>query len=1555
MDKYFMNKLTLKIILETGPENVIDNKPKTEDLLWCILKKIMALDNTARSTAVDTDQSDIETSNENDLFDIFQSPKILCSIHPLDVLCALLHCSDSFLQQTIVTNMAMCQFAVPLLLPAGDRSQCTFMLWAMRDIVKKWRPQSLVDSRGFRQENMVNISMPFISFTKIGKNKLSKSKILNQVLNPAQQQHNFFIHDDMYGGNIERKISEGLVETSWYFPSGKPDDFKEAFAVTNLRGDLESNWDQFMFLTRVSSSIFIFIEMIDEKEVQMLSECNESSTKLYFIITPAAGKDITEATKTNLRNLFQILRLDNSHAILKSRGENEADIMQKIKNKMKHILENCSKNVSMTDIPKEFSGHYFVTDEHAEECKKAREHADKITKEIRNVAEYKTKTMELQGELWKELSKIEKEHCRMKTRGEKNAETHQSELLTQSNLLYAKQYKHQMPKGIDLFIQALTNLSGKERQYFLKWMKFNLDAFARQNLSELQDTYKEKCSTMVYNRKELRDLDKEMSNSSLGLEHFVRELGQFYEAECSMVKQKQIEEHQKKFTKLPGIAADLLLNGFPLELIDGDASNIPLKWITDVLTELDNKTGRKCRMRVITVLGVQSTGKSTLLNTMFGLQFSVASGRCTRGAFMTLIKVKENFQEQLGCHFILVIDTEGLKAPELASLEGSYEHDNELATLVVGLSDITIVNMAMENTMEMKDILQIVVHAFLRMDEIGKKTKCQFVHQNVGDVSAHVETIRDRTRLLDQLNEMTKVAARMEKKDGITKFTDVMDYDLNGDSWYIPGLWQGDPPMAPVNLGYSSHVQQLKKYLFKCLEAQNSNNETSNISAFIIWIESLWRSVKYENFIFSFRNSLVAKAYNKLSAQYTLWDWDFCKEIHNWVIRMDNKIKNQYGEISDSSDTDELRNILVQEENKMTASLEKYFESSENPSLIERYREEFKLSIKSLKRELERKALSRYHEAVSIQKGKIELQNIQRTSQALIEEKITELLERYRQSRHKASETEIKQEFELMWNKTLSDLQCKKLERHNVDQSLLQLLINDMNTIGPHINETLTKISNLYPYAKLDLTMNNKYIDFTRSLFRVFKVNQLIFQQDSYPKIENLANSIIRMCDEYIKEKAASSGDYDEMYGRELLNMINAKLKSKDVKKLYFTPQFVLDIKLKIFGKASLAFQGLHDTFIWENDPILCLERLKPQYLITFLSIFQKKDECRNRAVLFCDSCLKPAIVQYIFKHLGQKIVDHILGDSDNIRFSSRSFFQCTLLQELLGEMSFDKYIEFITSYESFTKQWILTYVKNKYQNSPALGNLQKEILSSALKKIKDTIQSENCQKSDTVTIFLEMFCEMLKTEFFIPQNEMQVITFHNSDNVNQFSNEVEHQLTVTEQQIQSELSSMDIDSILSRLTVTLNPQDELFRRVIGCGKQCPFCKVPCEAGGGEHKNHFASVHRPKGLGQYRYETTGRLVTSICSTDVVTDGTFRNSDTDWKYHPFKDYGKYYPDWAIQPDPSIESSNYWRFLFVKFNQQFAVKYMAKSAKLPESWNQISKEQALHSLKDNFHVN
>ncbi|XP_073491962.1 up-regulator of cell proliferation-like [Aquarana catesbeiana] len=1546
-----ISKLTLRDILSIGLENVHGKPPKTvEDLPLNYLKKLMALNRTARVILLEKDQStgvDVYDNDDDDdnliNDDLVPDDDSSSSVHPLDVLCVLLHCSDRFLQQEIVTKLSMCQFAVPLLLPAGDGSYCTLMVWAMRDIVKKWRPQSLVHSKGFREENVVNTSMPIVSCVRLGKNKLSKSKILNQVLNPDQQHNNFFIHGNMNGGNIKREISDGLVEVSWYFPCGKSDVFPEPIAVTNLRGDLEANWDQFKFLTRISSAVFIFIADISEREFRLLSSCPTTDTQYYFIVTQSSKE-----TLKYLQELMPVLKFKKKNVIKHAVMTNEAAFVKKLQSNIIDFFKSKLKENTMRDLEKETHGLSIQVDENISECQKARDHARKITEEITNVSDYKKNTMKLQGDLWRQLSEVEKELCRMTKQDGKDTQHYQDELIKKRISLHEEQYNHDLPHGLMLFIDAITHLSETEKQYFLKWMKFELDSIARSHLSNLQAKYKEKCNNALINNQELKQIDQKISDSSLGIEHFLREMGQFYEAECSMFKERKIDKRQ--FTRLPGIAADLLLDGFPLELIDGDASNIPLWWITDVLNELNTKTGGKCRMRVITVLGVQSTGKSTLLNTMFGLQFPVASGRCTRGAFMTLINVKENFQEELGCDFILIIDTEGLKAPELASLEGSYEHDNELATLVVGLSDITIINMAMENTTEMKDILQIVVHAFLRMKEVGKRPNCQFVHQNVSDVSAHDKNMRDRKKLLEQLNEMTKVAAEMENKSEIKTFSDVMNYNLEKDNWYIPGLWLGVPPMAPVNSGYSEHVSELKKYLLELMTNKESLHRPLTIPEFITWIESLWKAVKHEKFIFSFRNSLVAEAYNNLSIKYSQWEWEFRKAVHDWLIRAETNIKNQTAEsLSDElclEFKNELNNLLISNESKVLELLENYFDNkNENVHLIERYKQDFILSTTSLKDQLKRNSLVKLDEAVSIQKGKFKIQNMQNNTQKLIEDKITDLLKRCREKKKKLNNEELKREFELMWEKTLTDLQIEELKTHNVSRSMFQQLMNDMSNKGSAVNEHLLGVMDLADITQTDFKMDKKYIErgWITKLTDTFRS-----KNEHFDKINDFAHSLIDYCKKYIRGKVETGEDYCDNYCQELLHMITTEI-SKQSRNLHLSTEFEVDIKLHILRKASREFQEMHEKFIRENDPKVRLEKLKPGYLETFISIFQEKDICQTKAKEFCERCLKPAMMDHVFRHLGQEIVDDIEGSPDNKTFSSRTFFQEFLMKELLKEMSFQKYVIYMGYYEKYTKAWILNYIET-YAKPQILKPLQENLLSSLDKKINGALTEDNSLKRSTVSDFLKSVCVILKEELVIPQNEMQAVTFQNTADVGQFSSDIQLFLRDTETEVLSELQSMDIKSVLSRVTV--KPQDELFRKVVGCGKQCPFCKVPCEAGGNEHKEHFATIHRPQGLGRYRRSHTEILVTNICSTSVVSDRTFQCSATEGKWHPYKEYRTIYPDWAIQPDPSIESSDYWKYIFVMYNKKFAEEYKAKPAEIPDGWKSITEEKALQSLKKMF---
>ncbi|XP_065450273.1 up-regulator of cell proliferation-like [Chrysemys picta bellii] len=1571
MQKYRCRKLKLRDVLEITQESVKNWTPQTtDDLLWHFLRKLMALNGTARSTKLEHrapgDQTLIMDKEELGIhadFFFLSDTDTSDSLNPLDVLCAVLLSSDSFLQQEILTKMSMCQFALPLLLPALNTPKCTLMLWAVRDIVRKWRPHSLAESRGFREESLVLTAMPTISFVRMGSCSFSKSKLLNEVLSPSQQHHDFFIHRDMESGNVPREITDGLVEISWYFPAGmgNSDLFPEPVAVTNLRGDIESHWLQFSFLTEISSAVFILTESISEREYVLLSSLQGSATTYYFIFNNPAAT--SKETLAFLNKLAPGLKLNNSHVLQKGRATNQAAYVKALQSAIATIMKSSPKRVSIEAMAETARQLGIQVDEDNKKCQSAHKYAKEITVHIKDVAKYKRENLRLQGETWKNLAEVEKELCQMRNQGNTPLEKYKSQLKEKLLELRVQQNKHDLTDGLITFITGLARLPPEEKHYFLKWMKFDLDHIAQENISKLRDQYKEKCKNSKDDPQKLAELDKLISASSLGVEHFLRELGQLYEAEHAMVKEGKLAESQRQFVHLPGIAADLMLEGFPMELIDGDASNIPLQWVTDVLSQLHAKLRGRSKMLVLTVLGVQSTGKSTLLNTMFGLQFAVSSGRCTRGAFMSLIKVAENFQQELGCDFILVIDTEGFKAPELAKLEDSYQHDNELATLVIGLSDITIINMAMENATDMKHVLQTVVHAFLRMEEIGQKPNCQFVHQNVSDVSAHEQNMRDRKHLLEQLNEMTKAAARMEKKGRELTFSDIMDYDLEKHNWYIPALWHGVPPMAPVNMGYSEKVYELKKYLFEFLKGCSQNRSPKDIPQFLEWVRSLWNAVKHENFIFSFRNSLVAEAYNQLSVNYAEWELGFRKMMHLWVSEKETFIQNQPPDKLDTSVLTKLKNEaqdkLRQEAKKILDHLKQYFESgAENLHLIEKYKEDFRRSANGLRNELESYSFSKLEEAIEIRKGRHKTDAVLSQYKRRIEEKVDRLLNHCRKSKCKLNNDEQEKEFETMWRETLSELSLIPLQKRIIYKDVEFHLRRDLENRGSAAWQMLKEAKSLSTYRTQNFKMKNEYFDFSvlkckkisESAVKALQGVKEFFTQERWHKTEALAKFLIAECNSYTEEKVNGKADYDDTYCRELLRMINEQLQQANVQNLHISSCFEVELKLHILGDAARAFQKMHEEFIKENYPLQRLGKLKPQYLSTFKALYLEKDECQDRAWNFCDQCLRPALVDYVNKRLGTEIVDDILSSEQSVEYSTRNFFQFFVLKQLLEENDFNNYVQYTRNYVDFIKTQIQKNVLKHYREKASLGDLEKRIFSPIINKLSDVLKNSKGEKTKTVSAFLDNLCEKLQQDLVIPKDSLEVILFKNTASADQFSAFIEQFIPDLEKRILSTFENLKIQSKLSKLAV--KPQDEIFKRVFGCGKQCPFCKVPCDAGTPAHTEHFAAVHRPEGLGAYWWVTTDILSYDICSSSVASNGTFRCTETKWEPHPYKDYRKYFPDWRIQPDPSITASDYWKFVFKEFNHQFAEAFDALPADFPEDWCKITKEQALESLKEAF---
>ncbi|KAM9765758.1 up-regulator of cell proliferation-like [Menidia menidia] len=1534
LEDFYPNKLTFRSLLEINKES-IDDKPVSSlsEVPQCFLRKLLKINADCRNSA----QLPVSDGENDDPFDLNWNDQdhFDTKINPLDLVVALFLCADSFLQQQMALKMSMCQISVPLLLPHSNKGQSSLMLWALRDIVKEWCPSEMSESNDFVEESIVQANIPLFSFVRLKNCSLSKSQLLNHVLTRGQQSQNIFMHRNLEGGSIKKEICNGVVEVCWYLPCGKDnlDIFPEPVAFANLRGDICQSEAQFNFLFQVSFATFVLLDKVEENELKMLTTLRDFRAKLFLIVNPKEGSAREEMKF--VQEMLKKLDLEKSSVKTKNSRENVAEFTQKLCAVIKTSLTSGTTTCNIENMQDKAAEFGCSVDERRSDKQKKLAESILGGIEVRSIQDYKKQELPLQGENWKRLAKLEKEMCKLTGSRDSGLEDYKSKREEEVKKIQTEQKTHKISKVMKVFIDNVSGSDKENRDFFLKWMKLMLDTNSRKKLSTLRNQFKEQCKSK--DAKRVAELDQALVDSSLGIEHYMREMGLIYEFSS------QSENTTDDRSALPTLAAEMLLDGYPLELLDGATSNIPQRWVSAVLMELHQKVGGRSRLLVLTVLGVQSSGKSTLLNTIFGVQFPVSSGRCTRGAYMVLLRVGDDFKSELKYDFVVLIDTEGLKSPDLADLDDSYEHDNQLATFVIGLSDVTIINISMENSTEMKDVLQIAAHAFLRMKTVGKKPVCHFVHQNVGGVSAHSKCMVERNHLLEQLNKMMQIASEMEKQPSIKVFTDVLDYDVDKNNWYIPGLWNGTPPMAPVNIGYSEAVADFKKHL---LETTKNEDESMQIPEFLDWMKSLWKAVIYENFIFSFRNTLVAHAYDDLCKEFNQWEWEFRKEIFSWqkeaefeILNADDaQMQNKISLLGKKKD--EVNQKVTNEQKKMTEKISCYYERKDrHVNLIEKYQAEFLNSVRSLANEIQNSVKSKLDVIMELKIN----EDLQNTSRTVIEKKVMKLLGECRGST--LSDDNLIQQFENMWKEATADI--AGLQERDIAGCVLRQLRKNFSNLN--VSEYLQNID-LMEAGKAPFKVTSEHVDGVFKKLRTFFLSSF----------QTFADKAFETCTRFVQDKAQTNEDYHDSLTQDLLNKIDEFLTQSN--KEYKTNQkFEIDLKLHLCGIASREFMKMHQRFLLKNDPRAQLEKYKTQYLSDFLDLYKERDDCQRKAENFAQLCLKPAVEDFIHRFLGIDIVEEILTSSHSAEYSSRSFFQYNIQKELLLKDDFQSFIKYISNYEVYVKDWIFQQILQKMSENETLSKLKKKNLKIIVTKITDAIEKASKGEDgdllpddkESITQFINKIKQNLLKDLLISEEAEKSTLFQIQSTSKPFINSLRKSVKDLEKELHDEFSTSEaISQTLHVLPV--KPQDELFKRVFGCGKLCPFCKTPCEAGGKEHKVHWAAVHRPQGLGRHCYENSDKLFETLCTTDVQSERRFRKSETEGKWHPYKNYTKYYPDWKIPPDRTIEASDYWNFILVKYNKQFAEEYKAKPADVPDAWNKITKEDALKGLKDAFNV-
>ncbi|XP_060586869.1 interferon-induced very large GTPase 1-like [Ruditapes philippinarum] len=886
---YYPNKISISCVMTINMEygSMFDKdqtKIKVTELPWILLRSLLGVYCKARDRVASLIKERPGSQEQLTSEWLFTESYDDTEINPLDLFITVYKCCDPMLKQLLFQKCYSCKIAVPFIHVLHD-----FSSQSSRSVVSIWPLRCLfiqnryVNNEGKRnlsvEEGVYEHSTNLITFARIGKSDNSKSEMLNWLL--SDNNCKTFFNKNCVPQMSSHKYSEGLVEIFWLPVGGNSmDRFNNPVTFLNCRGSLHNFQEE--VLEFVSKLTDIFVVLLDIESLHDTSKwCTDDyvskfSSMIIIIDNPMirSNEPIMNTFRSKIQSQGKNCELISTYQ--GKRKLNPIEMTGILQRQLQNLLikhHTLSLNNRITSWSQNID-----LDEDVDSCKDGKSRANNIMEEMikaEKSLEWKTVITPVQATISNRIAPLIKQQQRLQ---------YQTEIkdIDRKLLLLRHSCLDNVTPTVEKFACYLceTHACDLSLQFFLGWLNIML---ANQKMSAVHELQTQ-CNldidrlTSAINDKQNVDLllkatEDKIEKSSFSIEHLLREINHIYNVRLILKRDTCLPPIDKMKTTL----AELIYIGYTFELVDGDNFFLPTRWVEEILRSLSHKIYRK-RVLTLSVLGLQSSGKSTLLNTMFGSHFAASSGRCTKGLTLQLIPMFQRITKRCDFSYVLVVDTEGLRATELYDCK--LAHDNELATFITGLGDVTLLNVMGENICEINDILNVTVHAFIRLKKANKsldiRKTCYFVHQNVSGILT-ARNARPGLRILVQkLDDATKDAAQLENVPNISKFNEILEFDMDSQVFHMPTLWQGNSPMTFVNCEYSQHVNYVKSKVLRGA-CEMTNKSYKSLNDLVIHMKDLWTGVLSEDFVFSFRNNLEIKAYIHLN--------EYFKQTHSEIER----------------------------------------------------------------------------------------------------------------------------------------------------------------------------------------------------------------------------------------------------------------------------------------------------------------------------------------------------------------------------------------------------------------------------------------------------------------------------------------------------------------------------------------------------------------------------------------------------------------------------------------------------------------------------------------------
>ena len=1579
LKRYYPQKLKYEdvIMLTSSIHDDINKKPASlPELPWYFMKHVIGVDsNTRESCHVMGSEEDMSDSSDNDDEDDNRdSDSQIHAVHTLDLIYTIFLCADDFLRQELADKMSRCQYAVPLILPSPqqeqDQTKSLMLHWGLKSITRNFCHRDTVVNK-----NLLDTEAPLVACVSLGEETYWETKLINAMLSPQQEA---FWHRGLKGGNFKQMVSEGMVEVAWYLPGRHGENtFPYPVTFANLRQSVTNSNAVCESLCSAATVSCFFTEEVNNDVTSILKTIQNPGNIILVVLH---SKWNEKRVKEKCKQLQTTLKLE-SHQIIRKQagGENFNPVYEKLKKAIEQMTRSFGatslsafvKNMKETD----------VMDVDDFKCYHGEMAARAILKDIdkynnRNFGHAKAETLPCQSDLSarQQMAALDKELCRQRKCGENTTvQSYAFKTKEKKWQLQLDQLRKPVSTPFKYFLQCIHSLNSSDRNYFLQSLKLGLNARSVEQLQPLYEEYEKLRAADESEERErrLKEIDKQLTHGSLGLEHFFRETAILYENALALRDKMASHDSEnvicnsfdKILDSVSNAMAGALKDGTAIEIMDGDAVHVPVQWLTAVLNRIEDYSNSK--ILKIAVLGAQSCGKSTLLNTVFGLNFPVSSGRCTRGAYMQLVKVDASLKETLKCDYVAVIDSEGLMS---RTKTDDSDYDNELSTFIIGLSDLTLVIIKGEGN-EMNDVLPLAIHVFLRMNIVGEKQACHFVHQNMGAVDAMTKISTEIDAFVRDLNAKTLAAAKdTDQSDQYKRFTDILKYDPNNDNTYVPGLWDGTPPMGKTNAYYSQTMQRLKSHIITTtMNMQiNARKGLSTFEDFAKRLHEVWNAIKHEDFVLSFKNVLAVEAHKKLTRVFDQEQWTIKREIREMMQEAVNIIENEVKEGNSqrtvkqmtSASLLKLTTYLDGKINKMEENIMHYFQCTsckdcdndvQNRHLLINNEKEFEDDVRALKRSITREMEETMDNIEIKMTTDDHINRLSAEVDSILNKKVKEVIAS--RTSESMDPQAIERTFDTLWEEATRDIMTLKyIEKDPGIEGIVQATIRKvLGHDDHHYRQKRVRISSQMDRQDLKFHVDsNRHMQPKGYFPRTQKFLGIAFVDEDVQRLQSETDKIVGETAKYYDGTYSPDGRQFCRKDVELLfKDVKERIEQIEDEQYKITKKYEMNLIFYIEKRAVEGFTMMHKKYYQSNNPKVLLEKKKK----SFHDLLAIKMGQGNAAAKFCDTVLRDIILKNIEEQLSCTELLHDLRIHCGEMFRDIKSIQASIMVNLLRENKVTRYLEYITNYETcvkfeMEKEWIQHFTQNNRLKELAKIKLD-QLIAKILQAVEKTVDRSSHEANFITTLFRKIDHLKISHDDAAGYRELDVADKQG------FSGIIQQQLNGTvREDLLKEINSWDVLWKLYKKNLT----DFLFTEVVGCSERCPFCKVPCDAhsGGKCGGNHSATLHRPKGLGGFGWERTNKLVENDCSFSIAAGLRFRNEMTHGEWHKYRYYHQIYPNWSIHgsADPDVEK--YWKWVFARHNEEFAKYYSREPADIPPEWEKYTSNDIKKDIEDNYHI-